>query len=362
MARDVSREPAADSDGAVEAAVASRRQKESAMSRGQLPPAGRRVRRSSRRSLLQAAGRILIAGESTRRIAGAVPLVALSMAFGPRWVAAGNRGVVIRPGAGSFTFVDAQGDPSRAITVYTYLPPRLKAREAPIVFVLHGHGKNAPGYRDRWGRQAERHGFMVIAPLFDRDRWGGGDYSYASILDHQGRIVDPSKWSFSVVEHLFDAIREATGNRSTRYLIYGHSEGGQFVHRLILLLPEARYSRAVVANPGWYTMPRFDVRYPYGLAGSPVTEASLRTILGRDVVLMLGDEDRDPNDPDLRKSSQAMAQGTNRQERGHNFFREAERRAAELNCAFAWRRQQVRGGRHSDATMATAAAAALMGR
>lgn len=56
--------------------------------------------------------------------------------------------------------------------------------------------------------------------------------------------------SFSRIEHLFDAIRQATGNRGERYFLYGHSEGGQFVLRLLMLLPQARVQRAVVVNPG----------------------------------------------------------------------------------------------------------------
>ncbi len=270
--------------------------------------------------------------------------------------------ITIASGAGSFTFVDAKGDPQRPMTVYTYLPKGLPANEARIVFVMHGHGKNAPGYRDRWGVQADKHKFMVIAPLFDAKRWHDGDYAYPMVMRKSGKPTDPEKWSFSVVEHLFDAVKGATGNHSERYLIYGHSEGGQFVHRLVLLLPDARYARAVAANPGWYTMPRFDVAYPYGLGASPATDATLTRSLQRDVVLMLGQRDIDPNHPDLRKSAEAELQGSTRLERGHQFFKLAEQRAAALKADFHWKMQHVPNGDHSDGSMAPAAAAALMAR
>lgn len=291
------------------------------------------------------------------------PLGLMLLVWALAWsqTVAASPAIRIAPGAGSFLFVDEKGDATKAITVYTYLPRRVKANEAPIVFVLHGHHRTAKGYRDNWALHADKYGFMVLAPLFDPEQWGGGEYSYASVVGRDGKIRDASMWSYSVIEHLFDAIKAATGNASPRYFLYGFSEGGQFVHRLVLLLPEARYARAVAGTPGWYTMPRFDSKFPYGLGGSPVTEASLKTSLGRDVVLMLGDKDTDPNDPGLRKTRQALAQGAHRFARGQVFFKATEDRAAELKAAFGWRLQVVPGVAHEPKKMSGPAAAVLMG-
>jgi poly(3-hydroxybutyrate) depolymerase len=275
-------------------------------------------------------------------------------------VSAAGATIRIAAGPSSFSFVDEKGDPSKQIAVYTYLPRGLKPDTAPIVFVMHGHGKNAKGYRDTWIEHADKYAFMVVAPLFDPERWGRGGYSYASVVGREGKFQDVSRWSFSVIEHLFDAIKEATGNQSAKYFIYGHSEGGQFVHRLVLLLPDARYARAVAANPGWYTMPRFDIKFPYGLGGSPATEESLKTSLGREFILMLGDRDTNPNHKDLRKTPQAMAQGSYRFERGQNFFKEAVQRATELKCTFGWQLQVVHGAAHENSKMSLPAAAVLM--
>lgn len=269
-------------------------------------------------------------------------------------------GVEIAPGPGSFTFVDAKGDGTKATTVYTYLPRGLPAQSARIVFVMHGAGKNARGYRDAWIEHADRYGLMVIAPRFDREQWGGGAYSYSSMLARDGKPRDAALWSFSLIEHLFDAVKAATGNPAPRYFLYGHSEGGQFVHRLVLLLPEARYARAVAANSGWYTMPAFDARYPYGLGGSPVTHESLGKSLERDLVVMLGELDRDPRHRQLRRTPEAMAQGAHRYERGETFFREARGRAAELGTAFGWRIRPVPDAAHENSKMSRPAAAVLM--
>lgn len=268
----------------------------------------------------------------------------------------------IAPGSSQFSFTDERGDATKRMTVYTYMPGGVTLETAPIVFVLHGVGKNARGYRDVWMPHADKHGFMIIAPLFDRSQWDRGTYSYASTTGREGKPQDPSLWSFNVIEHLFDSIKAATGNLSPQYFIYGHSEGGQFVHRLVLLLPDARYARAVAANPGWYTRPTFAIAYPYGLAGAPATTATLKKSLEREFVLMLGELDIDPNRSDLRRTPQAMAQGLHRFERGQNFMKEADARAMELGASLRWRVVHVPGAAHENSKMAGPAAAALMAR
>jgi len=181
-----------------------------------------------------------------------------------------------------------------------------------------------------------------------------------SVVDRDGTVHDAARWSFNVIEHLFDAIRTATGNQSASYFLYGHSEGGQFVHRLVLLLPEARYARAVAANSGWYTMPGFDGRFPYGLGGSPATEAGLKKSLARDLVLMLGDRDTDPAHFQLRRTPQAMTQGAHRFERGQNYLKLVAKRAAELKGDFGWKLRVVPGAAHENDRMSGPAAAVLM--
>jgi poly(3-hydroxybutyrate) depolymerase len=276
-------------------------------------------------------------------------------------VLAASTSISIASGSGRFSFEDRKGDPSKHITVYTYVPRDVKPDKAPIVFVMHGHGDNAKGYRDTWIEYADKYGFIVVAPLFDPKQWPDGGYSYASVVGKDGKRPGASMWSFSVIEHLFDAIKDATGNQSPRYFIYGHSEGGQFVHRLVLLLPDARYAIAVAANPGWYTMPNFDTGFPYGLGGSAVDNESLKRSLGRRFILMLGDRDTDPNHKELRKTPQAMAQGATRFERGQKFFKDAGERAIELKCAFGWQVRVVQGAAHENRKMSGPAAAALMG-
>jgi hypothetical protein len=156
-------------------------------------------------------------------------------------------------------------------------------------------------------------------------------------------------------------VREATGNRSDRYFLYGHSAGAQFVHRMVMLMPEARFATALAANAGSYTMSDFEVGYPFGLKGAPVDAGKLRAAFERPLVVLLGEEDDDPKDPNLPDAGAARRQGAHRLARGRAFFARAEGVARELDAHFAWRLETVPGVGHDHERMARAASRLLFG-
>jgi len=102
--------------------------------------------------------------------------------------------------------------------------------------------------------------------------------------------------------------------------------------------------------------------FPYGLRHSNLSEQSLRTSFGRDFVLLLGQQDLDSEDPNLRKTANAEEQGSTRFDRGRNYFQTAQSEAAKLGASFTWQLRTVAGAQHSDAQMAQAAAAILFAK
>ena len=76
----------------------------------------------------------------------------------------------IPSGRWSFVFTDAKGRPDRPIRVYTYRPRKCDTT-CPIMFVMAGEKRNAYDYLAHWELAADRHGFMLAAPEFARDRW-----------------------------------------------------------------------------------------------------------------------------------------------------------------------------------------------
>ncbi len=263
-------------------------------------------------------------------------------------------------GSGSFVFPFFSAGASRDIKVW-YHRPAGAGPGAPVVFVMHGAGRNGEGYRKAWIPLAEERRYLLLVPEFSRAQFAG-NYNPERLSAADGTRIPQAQWPYAAIETLFDAVRSANGLSALTYDIYGHSAGGQFVHRLALLLPGARYRVAVAANAGWYTMPDEGVAYPYGLAGSGVPPGQLSRALGRKLIVLLGDQDIDPHHPQLRRTPAAMAQGEHRFARGHAFFERARRAAAESNAPFAWSLHVAPGVAHSNARMAPHAAAFVGGR
>ena len=251
-------------------------------------------------------------------------------------------------------FTDWSGPP---IPVRLFVPEAVDA-DAPIVIVLHGASRDAERYYEDWRSEAANHDFVVAVPYFSRDDFPkSAHYNLGYVFEPAtGAQRPPAAWTFAAIEPLFDAVVEMLGGRQTHYTLFGHSAGSQFLHRFLYYVPGARVKRAIAANAGWYTMPDFGVRYPYGLAESKVTEDALAEYFARDLVVLLGDADTVREDKDLRKTPEAELQGAHRLARGHTFYRVARARAEALGVDFNWRLQEVQGAGHSNAEMTPAAA------
>ena len=212
--------------------------------------------------------------------------------------------LTLQPGSHEFTFRE-----DRPILVRYHLPDGYTP-STPIVFVMHGNGRTGDSYFRAWRQPAIDYGFLLVVPEFDAEHYPGSrSYNLGNIFPGEEPTVrnPESDWTFTAIEDLFDAIREAAGSTRTAFRIYGHSAGGQFVHRLLMTRPDAPVERAVAANAGWYTMPTEEVRWPYGLGGSGFELTSLADRFQQDVTILLGDQDTDPNHPGLRRTPEAGA-------------------------------------------------------
>ncbi|HSW84606.1 MAG TPA: alpha/beta hydrolase, partial [Usitatibacter sp.] len=154
------------------------------------------------------------------------------------------------------------------------------------------------------------------------------------------------------------------------YVLFGHSAGGQFAHRMAMFRPDNRATAIVAANPGWYTMPEWRKEkaapntepFPYSLVGSPAGEGELRKALSRKLYLILGEKDIDPDDENLNNSEQAKKQGATRLERGENFFMAATTAAGTLGVPFQWELVEAPDVAHDGNTMSKIAAETVFGK
>ena len=153
-----------------------------------------------------------------------------------------------------------------AVPVHVYVPES-GADDTPLVIVMHGASRDLQRYFADWRTAAAEHGFIVAVPYFSKEDFrGSARYNLGHVFDPDTGEQRPRElWTFAAIEPLFDAIVAKIDGKQTHYTMFGHSAGAQFLHRFLYYVPEARVSRAIAANAGWYTMPEFGVEYPYGL-------------------------------------------------------------------------------------------------
>jgi hypothetical protein len=251
--------------------------------------------------------------------------------------------------SGSFLFLDpASGHP---ITVWFCRPSSITA-DTRIVFVMHGsQSETARQACEIASPYLQPLNAIVLAPQFSEEYFPGDAYMFGNMVDAAGGVLPKSMWAFTVIERLFDLARETVSLDRREYDIVGFSGGAQFVHRLVLFVPEARVRRAVAASAGRHAFPSWSERFPYGLAGSPIERTVLPTVFSRDLVVLLGDRDTS----DREREPGATAQGASRFARGLRFFATATDEAAALQAPFRWELRIAHGVDHSPVPMVRAA-------
>lgn len=276
---------------------------------------------------------------------------------------------------GSFVWTDTTGrsDPDKPIRVYFSRPEELRP-DTPIWFSLHGMSRNGETYRDHLANAPGAEGALIIAPEFTDEEWPrSSDYNHGKIsVSESNRTPNPRiEWAYSKIEPLFDFVVQSAAPviQADSYSMFGHSAGGQFVHRFLMWEPDARVKVAVAANAGWYTVPvdePGEAAWPYSLQTVPDYDPSTAAIdgfpaenvtgaFGKRLMILLGEEDtlRTSN---LRQTPEADIQGPHRLARGQYFFDQAQAEAERLDAVFRWDVQTVPGVGHQGSGMAVPAA------
>jgi poly(3-hydroxybutyrate) depolymerase len=156
---------------------------------------------------------------------------------------ASNQENLLNSGSNQFVFTYS-GLPQKPINVFYNIPAGNRTN-MPIIIVFHGDERNASEYRDIWVNASNQYGFMVFAPEFNSINFPGGSSYIIGNVYQDGNfptaqtLNNESVWTFSMIEPLFDFIKVNSGSESNTYYMFGHSGGGQFVHRFVLLKPNA---------------------------------------------------------------------------------------------------------------------------
>ena len=244
--------------------------------------------------------------------------------------------------------------PQKPINVFYHIPSGDR-ENMPIVMVFHGDERNANYYRDIWVNASNQYGFMVFSPEFTNAYFPGGSSYIIGNVYQDGNYPTPqtlnkeSVWTFSIIEPLFDFIKTKSGSNVPNYDLFGHSGGGQFVHRFVLLQPNARYNKAIAANSGWFTVPDGVANFPYGIMNCPITSIQPNSYFGRQLYIIVGALDNNSSDSSLRHNTDSDLQGLNRLDRANYFFSKSQDYAQAVQSEFNWQFHIVANSGH-DAT------------
>ncbi len=272
-------------------------------------------------------------------------------------------GVFEKRGENSFLYRKYAPLMDKPVTVYYYIPKSGDISKMPVLFSFHGTGRDGAEQRNAWKYFAEDHGFIVIAPQFSETFYTSNAYQYGNVFTSSSyTTLNPSQhWSFQIVEALFDYFKAETGSREATYHMYGHSAGGQFVHRFLLALPNARADKVIASNAGAWTLPYAEgfrglnnrvYGWPFAVKDSPFNdEENLKKFLGRKLYIHLGELDINEDDVYYTDHPAANAQGLNRLDRGRFFFEKCREVATKLNVPFGFQKAEVPNSGHSTLRM-----------
>ncbi len=259
----------------------------------------------------------------------------------------------IKIGIDSFVIPAYKDSGKKSIRVWTYKPENWKDQER-IIFVMHGGGRNADDYLNAWVELANENNLLIVAPEFENkfSKYTTNDYQEGNLFTFFGTKNPKSEWAYAVVENIFDHIKSANDITNGHYDIFGHSAGGQFVHRMTLLYPESRVKTAIAANAGLYTFIDQSVEYPYGVKNIELQSGQVKNAFEKQLVLMTGELDNSPDLGTFTTTDLAMRQGDNRLERGAYFFEYSKEYAAKNKFTFNWKLDTVKNVGHDYKKMA----------
>ncbi len=296
----------------------------------------------------------------------------------------GENPVTLPEGLGSFQLPDLG---SAGLTVH-YVRPQSFTPSSPILLVLPGAGRNSDGYSDAWIDAACASGTFVAALGYSEEDYDFAAYNMGGTISNlhfdnpsSARVSETATtitlddadirfdvvtsrpdWIFDDFDRVFEQLVQITGSEADTYDIFGHSAGGQILHRFAIFAPRSKARIIIAANSGFYTFPDLSQAMPTGLEGVGLTETDLTHAFGAHLVLMLGalDNSNQSGGTLLHTPHIDQSQGLGRLDRGQRFYAHSRQEAERVGAAFQWQFQIIDGKGHDYRAMSAAAAEYLM--
>lgn len=291
--------------------------------------------------------------------------------------------VDIIEGSGKFLIEGGKGKKDKAITVYYYKPYNFNSN-SKVIIVIPGAGRNANSYRDAWIAEADKKGVLILSPKYAEEDYAFEDYhlcgligelNFAKSLEFVANSnmvkIDESQltyalnfkeeeWIFEDFDRIFDLAIEATGSNQKEYDIFGHSAGGQILHRYALFGKSAKVNNILAANSGFYTLPNFEFELPFGLKNTLLEEQNLQDAFDKKLIILVGELDNQAETRGtLLRSPSADKQGLHRLARAQYFYNQAKAIARSKQYNFNWKIAVIPQVGHDHRKMSVAASQIL---
>jgi hypothetical protein len=263
--------------------------------------------------------------------------------------------LVAAAGASSLRYFDS-AFPGQQLVLHA-ARPRDWNPGLPVLFVHHGVARNGEDYRNYWLPHVDPSAMLVIAiefpeASFPEYLW----YNFGNLHAADGTPNPREQWTFGIDTRLFQALRDQGITTTQRYGLFGHSAGGQYVHRMLSFGYRDRVAVAVSANAGTYAMPDLATAWPWGVGATEITSDDLRTLLTFPLTIMAGTADIKTTGRFFPKGPKSLKQGPTRHARAHTYLRIGQQAAEALGVPLAWTVIDVPDVGHDGRRMSDAAA------
>ena len=144
-------------------------------------------------------------------------------------------------------------------SVYLRLPAAGAAAGQPlrVLLALHGMGGNGESFASALADQADRYGWLIVAPTI-----GYGDWKNSDVVAREDPLL------IQALAAYLDQLPETTGLPTRRLsLVFGYSRGAQLAHRFAEFRPDKVLAVAAL-SAGTYTLPE-GFNFPYGVQDMP---------------------------------------------------------------------------------------------
>lgn len=148
---------------------------------------------------------------------------------------------------GSTPIFSCRADPRFSFCLH--VPPDFDNDPAgyTLVVVTHGSGRTMETYRDRFAPFAQYKNCVILAPLFPVGPLGDGNAHGFKVLIEGAIRYD------NVLLSMVDEAGAMLSTKFNKFMLFGFSGGGHFVHRFFYLHPERLHAVSIGA-PGAVTL------------------------------------------------------------------------------------------------------------